>query len=583
MGDKIASRRAAAAAGVPGVPGTLEPVRRAADLRAVADAYGLPVVVKAAHGGGGRGLRVVRRAEDLDRAFEAARREADAYFANPEVYVERYLEGPRHIEAQVLCDRHGNAVFLGERDCSLQRRHQKLVEEAPSPALSARQRRDLGKAAVAVARAAHYESAGTVEFLLDRDGSRLLPGDEHPPPGGARRHRGGHRHRPGQRATAPRRRGAAGRGRGDPPGPRHRVPHQRRGPRPRLPPPAGPHHRVPRAGRPRGAGGLRLRGRGGRSASTTTTSSPSWWCGEPTGPRPWPGPGGPWASSTSPGCPPPSPSTASIVDLPAFREGTHDTRTVEAGPRPERPGPARARARRPTPAAAGRTMTVEVGGRRFEVRLWAPEPPAPKGAKRPPARRRGPAPAALELGEPEGLVTAPMQGTIVKVHHRAGEAVEAGEPLFVLEAMKMENELRAPSPARSWTCGSAKATWSRPARCWPSCAERRPPAARQANRPVPRARPASARYRPADVDRSLRRHGCPHRGPMAVRDHDDLPLPLRAAHHRPGPGGGDPRDDVGALPRSRSTCGPPSSGGSCSSSTSPSGWSPASCRSSSSA
>ena len=170
MGDKIASRKAAETAGVPGVPGTLEPVRTVADLRTVAAKYGYPIVIKAAHGGGGRGLRVVRRADDLDRAFEAARREADAYFANPEVYVERYLEGPRHIEAQILCDRHGNAVFLGERDCSLQRRHQKLVEESPSTILTDKQRQALGKAALAVARAAHYENAGTVEFLLDRDG-----------------------------------------------------------------------------------------------------------------------------------------------------------------------------------------------------------------------------------------------------------------------------------------------------------------------------------------------------------------------------------------------------------------------------
>jgi acetyl-CoA/propionyl-CoA carboxylase biotin carboxyl carrier protein len=133
-----------------------------------------------------------------------------------------------------------------------------------------------------------------------------------------------------------------------------------------------------------------------------------------------------------------------ILDLPAFREGTHDTRTVEADldlaalAQPE-PEPL------PEAAAAGRAITVEVGGRRFEVRLWAPEAPGGEGAKRPPARRRGPAPAALELSEPEGLVTAPMQGTIVKVHHHAGEAVQTGEPLFVLEAMKMENELRSPA------------------------------------------------------------------------------------------------------------------------------------------
>ena len=170
MGDKISSRKVAEKAGVAGVPGTLEPLRSVAEVRTVAAKFGYPIAIKAAHGGGGKGLRVIHRDADLEAGFEAARREADAYFKNPEVYVEKYLEHPRHIEAQIIIDRHGTGVFLGERDCSLQRRHQKLVEESPSTALSDKQRKALGKAALAVAKAADYENAGTVEFLLDAGG-----------------------------------------------------------------------------------------------------------------------------------------------------------------------------------------------------------------------------------------------------------------------------------------------------------------------------------------------------------------------------------------------------------------------------
>jgi len=128
MGDKIASRKVAEAAGVKGVPGTSEPLTEVAAVREAAVEFGFPIAIKAAHGGGGKGLRVVRSDADLEEAFDGARREADAYFANPEVYVEKYLEHPRHIEAQIIVDSEGNGVFLGERDCSLQRRHQKLVE-----------------------------------------------------------------------------------------------------------------------------------------------------------------------------------------------------------------------------------------------------------------------------------------------------------------------------------------------------------------------------------------------------------------------------------------------------------------------
>jgi acetyl-CoA/propionyl-CoA carboxylase, biotin carboxylase, biotin carboxyl carrier protein len=134
MGDKITSRRNAEAYGVPTVPGITDPVTTVEEVTAIAEKFGYPVAIKAAHGGGGKGLRVVRDSKEVVDAFEGARREADAYFGNPEVYVEKYLDQSRHVEAQILFDKHGNGVFLGERDCSVQRRHQKLIEETPRPA-----------------------------------------------------------------------------------------------------------------------------------------------------------------------------------------------------------------------------------------------------------------------------------------------------------------------------------------------------------------------------------------------------------------------------------------------------------------
>src|SRR5690606_3801566 len=144
-------RRDARKSGDPRVPGNTGPVAPAEGVAKLAHEYGVPVAMKAADGGGGKGLRVVRSVGELDEAFEGARREADAYFGNPEVYVEKYLENPRHVEAQIIFDTHGNGVFLGERDCSVQRRHQKLVEETPSPGLNPRQRRNLGRDALAAA------------------------------------------------------------------------------------------------------------------------------------------------------------------------------------------------------------------------------------------------------------------------------------------------------------------------------------------------------------------------------------------------------------------------------------------------
>ena len=171
MGDKAQARATMTAAGVPVTPGSEGIIESAAEAEVVARDIGLPVMVKASAGGGGKGIRIVKEASELAGAVRQAQAEAEAAFGNGAVYVEKYIGAPRHIEIQVLADGKGHGVHLGERDCSIQRRHQKLIEEAPSPAVTPELRAQMGQAAVAAAVAADYEGAGTVEFLLDSDGS----------------------------------------------------------------------------------------------------------------------------------------------------------------------------------------------------------------------------------------------------------------------------------------------------------------------------------------------------------------------------------------------------------------------------
>src|SRR6266571_2373695 len=169
MGDKVEARRAMKEAGLPIVPGSSEAITSEEDARQLAREIGFPVIVKAAAGGGGRGMRIVRSEAELGHALESASTEAAASFKDGTVYIERFIERPRHIEIQVLADEYGDCIYLGERECSIQRRHQKLLEEAPSPVLSAELRKKMGEAAVAACKKLGYSSAGTIEFLLDAD------------------------------------------------------------------------------------------------------------------------------------------------------------------------------------------------------------------------------------------------------------------------------------------------------------------------------------------------------------------------------------------------------------------------------
>jgi acetyl-CoA/propionyl-CoA carboxylase biotin carboxyl carrier protein len=171
LGDKISARNVADRAGVPTVPGTADPVAGVADARVWADQHGYPVAVKAAGGGGGRGFRVAFGSDELEEAFLGSSGEAQRYFANPTVFLERYLVQPRHVEVQIIADAHGNVIALGERDCSVQRRHQKLIEETPSPIVTPELRTRLAESAVNLAREVGYANAGTIEFLVTPDGS----------------------------------------------------------------------------------------------------------------------------------------------------------------------------------------------------------------------------------------------------------------------------------------------------------------------------------------------------------------------------------------------------------------------------
>ena len=446
MGDKIASRRAVTKAGVPGVPGTLEPVASLYEVEAFAEEHGFPIAIKAAHGGGGRGLKVVRHADELAGAYESAAREADAWFANPEVYIERYLDHARHIEAQIMVDTHGNAAFLGERDCSIQRRHQKLIEETPAVNFSEAQRDTLHDAALAVAAAADYVNAGTVEFLLDSSGdlyflemntriqvehtiTEMVTGIDLV--------KEQLRIARGEQLSFPDRPATGG----------HAIEFRINAEDPSigfLPTPGTlVEYREPSGFGVRIDSGVRSGAQISQYYDNMVAKLVVWGRDREEalarGRRAL-------QSFIVKGVETTIPAQLRIIETEAFRSGTHHTKFVENeldfSDLPQTTAPTLPEEEE----LEDRSMTVEVGGRRYVVRYWAPVMASPtSGGQRAAPRRRPPKlDKQVATGDGAGVITAPMQGTIVKVHKPAGSPVEAGEPVCVLEAMKMENEIKAP-------------------------------------------------------------------------------------------------------------------------------------------
>jgi acetyl-CoA/propionyl-CoA carboxylase biotin carboxyl carrier protein len=443
MGEKIAARRTATAAGVAPVPGTLEPVESAADVVAFGEEHGWPVAIKAAYGGGGRGMRVVPDAAAAPAALESCRREAQASFGRSEVYLERYLDWPRHVEIQVFADTHGTTVWLGERDCSVQRRHQKLIEETPAPGLSDEERTAIGEAAVRVSRQCGYVNAGTVEFIYQDGRAWFLEMNtrlqvEHPVTELVC----------GLDLVAEQIRVAAGeplsftqesvRPRGhamecrlnaeDPTGGRF------------LPSPGT----IARFSRP---GGFGVRVDAGIGVGDTVSQHYDnllakivvWGRDREDARRRMIRALG---ETMIDGVATNVAVHLAVLQHPDFVADRHSTRWLEErldfGTLVVTTGLLRP----PEDPPPGRQVEVEVDGRRFQVRVYEPEagvgprPPAAGGR----SRRRAEA-GAGPAGA--GRVLAPMQGTIVSVLVAVGDEVEAGQAVCVLEAMKMENQVDA--------------------------------------------------------------------------------------------------------------------------------------------
>ncbi len=441
MGDKISSRRAAQAAGAPTVPGTTEPLDSVEQIKEVAASYGYPVAIKAAHGGGGKGLRVVQNEGEVAEAFEGARREAAAYFGNAEVYVEKYITRPRHVEAQILLDDHGNELFLGERDCSVQRRHQKLIEETPSPSMDDDQRTRFGEAALAVARACGYRNAGTVEFLLDQEGdfyflemnTRLQV-----------------EHTVTEMVTGidlvrEQLRIAAGlpMSTTDAPVRGHAIEFRINAEDPArdfMPTPG----QITEYHEPAGFG---IRVDGWVDASTTVSQYYDNLVAKLVV----------WGRDRAEaiqrgkralgeyeihGIASTIPAHLAVLSHPDFTENRHHTKWIETDVDLSSSEPIAAEALPEEEDVVRRQMTVEIGGRRFQVAFWAPEVRADAAGS--PRRKRPRLERSSGAGANDGIVSAPMQGTIVKVAVKAGDSVNAGDAICVLEAMKMENEVKSP-------------------------------------------------------------------------------------------------------------------------------------------
>ena len=439
MGDKAAARRAAERVGVPIVPGTPDPV----DVDGAKDAagrIGFPIAVKAAFGGGGKGMRVVASADELAEALERAAREAGAYFGRPEVYLERYLERAHHVEAQIIGDTRGNLSFLGERDCSLQRRYQKLVEESPSPVVDEELRGRIGEAALALAKEAGYQNAGTVEFIVDDDGgfyflevnARLQV--EHPVTEMCT----------GVDLVALQLAVAMGEKVEVSPSPRgHAIecrinaedPYRDFLPGPGLitayHEPGGPFVRVD--------AGVVAGKRIPENYDSLIAKLVVWGNDRDHARRRMLRALGEYGVG---GVPTTIPFHRWVLETPEFRDGRQFTKFVEqALTETELPTFEQLDVETPSDSSDGRQaraseIVVEVHGRRVPVRLFDPGArPAP-----PPPEAQGRAGGGAQSGH---TITAPMQGTILQVLVEQGQDVAAGQAVLILEAMKMENHIAA--------------------------------------------------------------------------------------------------------------------------------------------
>ncbi len=457
LGDKVTARQLASKAGAPLVPGTRDPVSGSDEVVAFAAEHGLPVAIKAVFGGGGRGLKVARTIAEIPELFDSAVREAVSAFGRGECFVERYLDKPRHVEAQVLADQHGTIVIVGTRDCTLQRRHQKLVEEAPAPFLSDEQRHTIHEAARAICAEAGYTGAGTVEFLVGTDGTvsflevntRLQV--EHPvseETTGLDLVREQFRIAAGEKLTIT----------SDPPARGHAIEFRINAEDPArgfLPvpgvvtvfdPPSGPGVRLDAGVRAGSVVGGQFDSMLAKLIVVGTDREQALARARRA-----------LAEFTIEGLPTVIPFHRAVVDDPAFTaaDGEHftvHTRWIETEfCAPLQPYGATTE---PPPPASRQTVVVEVGGRRLEVSLpgdlslrgdgAASAKPRTRGDRAGTAkpRTRGGGAAAVS-GD---AVIAPMQGTVVKVAVSDGDLVDTGDLIVVLEAMKMENPVTAHQP-----------------------------------------------------------------------------------------------------------------------------------------
>jgi len=443
MGDKVSSRKAALRGGAPIVPGTTEFVTSAKEIQDFGNKFGWPVAIKAAFGGGGRGMKVVHSADQVQDAMDSAQRESKAFFGRDEIYVERYLTWPRHIEVQLVGDKHGNVVWVSTRDCSAQRRHQKLIEEAPAPGLPDGLEEAMGEAAVKAAKAVGYYNAGTVEFIFQDNDFFFLEMNtrlqvEHPVTEVITgidlvewqiRVASGEKLPMTQKQVAARRDGH---------GIEVRINAENPAGGKFLPSPGT----ITKLTTPDGFG---TRFDGGYEAGDTVSQYYDNLVGKLIV----------WGKDRDTaiartiraldemvieGVHTTIPADRAILAHPDFAAVTHSTKWVEETLDLSNLTSSAGSGEAPEDGLVERSTTVEVNGKRFDVKMWVPETTGVVAKKSKKPTRAG---GSSGSGGGSGEVAAPMQGTIVKVNVEVGQTVAIGDSVVVLEAMKMENQIAA--------------------------------------------------------------------------------------------------------------------------------------------